>query len=209
MKINRIILLGALATLSFTACKNDKDAKAEKEQMEMEAKAQEEKMAKEKEMAEKKAKEEFEANSVAGIAMDSEDHTTLVTAVQAAGLDVMLKSEGPYTVFAPTNDAFDRLPKGTVDELLKPENKEKLESVLSYHVIPGAVDSAKLTQLIKDNNGFYMLQTANDGELRAEINNAGNIILTDGRGKKSTIVTADLKGSNGYVHVINTVVMRS
>lgn len=209
MKINRLLILSALVTLSFTACKDSKKEQAEKEKMEMEAmQAEEMKMAEEKKMADEKARMEFEENSVAGVAMKSADHTTLVAAVKAADLAVMLKGEGPYTVFAPTNAAFDALPKGTVEELLKPENKEKLQAVLSYHVIPGDVDSAKLTELIKANNGFYMLQTANGGELRAEINKAGNIILTDGRGKQSTIVQADLKASNGYVHVINTVVMR-
>ena len=204
MKINKLLLLGALATLSFTACKNDKKAEEEAEKMEMEAKAE----AEEAKMAEMK-KKEAEETSIAAVAMNSADHTTLVAAVKAAQLDVMLKTEGPYTVFAPSNDAFDRLPKGTVDTLLKPENKEKLTDVLSYHVVPGDVTSAKLTELIKANNGFYMLKTANDGELRAEINNAGNITLTDGRGKKSTITAADLDASNGTVHVVNTVMMRS
>ena len=210
MKINKLLLLGALATLSFTACKNDKKAEEEAEKMEMEAKAEAEemKMAEEAKMAEMK-KKEAEETSIAAVAMSSADHTTLVAAVKAAQLDVMLKTEGPYTVFAPSNDAFDRLPKGTVDTLLKPENKEKLTDVLSYHVVPGDVTSAKLTELIKANNGFYMLKTANDGELRAEINNAGNITLTDGRGKKSTITAADLDASNGTVHVVNTVMMRS
>ena len=151
----------------------------------------------------------YPSKNIVENAVNSKDHTTLVAAVKAAQLDVMLKTEGPYTVFAPSNDAFDRLPKGTVDTLLKPENKEKLTDVLSYHVVPGDVTSAKLTELIKANNGFYMLKTANDGELRAEINNAGNITLTDGRGKKSTITAADLDASNGTVHVVNTVMMRS
>jgi len=210
MKINRLLILGVLATLSFTSCKDSEKEQAEKEKMEMEAKAADDmKMAEEQKMADDKMRMEFEENSVAGIAMKSPDHTTLVAAVKAAGLAEMLKGEGPYTVFAPSNEAFEALPKGTVDMLLLPENKEKLQDVLSYHVVPGNVDSAKLTELIKANNGFYMLKTANGGELRAEINKAGNITLTDGRGKKSTIVQADLKASNGYVHVINTVVMKS
>lgn len=210
MKFNRLLLLGALATLSFTACNNEKKAQEEKEKMEMEAKAEADKMKMEEEAKAEAAKKEMEANSIAAVAMGSEAHTTLVAAVKAAGLVPMLmEDEGPYTVFAPTNEAFNALPNGTVEELLKPENKEKLADVIAYHVIPGNVDAAKLTELIKANNGFYMLKTANDGELRAEINRGGNITLTDGRGKKSTIVKADLKASNGYVHAVNTVVMKS
>ena len=209
MKINKLFLLGAVVAISFTACKNDKKIQEEKEKMEMEAKAEAEKMEMEVEAKAEAAKKEMEATSIAAVAMKSPDHTTLVAAVKAAGLAPMLMEEGPYTVFAPTNDAFNRLPKGTVEMLLKPENKEKLAAVLAYHVIPGDVDSAKLMSLIKANNGFYMLKTANDGELRAEINKAGNITLTDGRGKKSTIVQADLEASNGKIHVINTVVMKS
>ena len=126
MKINKLLLLGALATLSFTACKNDKKAEEEAEKMEMEAKAEAEemKMAEEAKMAEMK-KKEAEETSIAAVAMNSADHTTLVAAVKAAQLDVMLKTEGPYTVFAPSNDAFDRLPKGTV-YLIKTRKQRKI-----------------------------------------------------------------------------------
>lgn len=142
---------------------------------------------------------------VAG-AMASPDHTTLVKAVQAAGLVETLQGPGPYTVFAPTNAAFDKLPAGTVDDLLKPENKDKLSGVLTYHVVPGSVDAAALTQQIQAGGGKAMLTTVNGAQLTAQAANGG-VTLTDAQGNTATVTATDMRQSNGVIHVVDTVLM--
>jgi uncharacterized surface protein with fasciclin (FAS1) repeats len=137
-------------------------------------------------------------------AVNSKDHTTLVTAVKAAGLVPTLKSAGPFTVFAPTNAAFAMLPAGTVDSLLKPENKAMLTSVLTYHVVPGRLDSAALLKQI--GSGEAKLKTVAGGTLTATAN--GNAIaLTDEKGGTSKVTVADVYQSNGVIHVVNEVLM--
>jgi uncharacterized surface protein with fasciclin (FAS1) repeats len=137
-------------------------------------------------------------------ASNSRDHTTLVAAVQAAGLVDTLSGAGPFTVFAPTNAAFQRLPAGTVDTLLRPENREMLRSVLTYHVVPGRLTAANLMQRIRAGGGMARLTTASGGMLTARM--SGNaIVLTDARGGMATVTQADVMQSNGVIHVTNAV----
>lgn len=146
------------------------------------------------------------SGTIVDVASGSPDHTTLVTAVQAAGLVDTLNAAGPFTVFAPTNAAFDKLPAGTVDGLLKPEAKEDLSGVLTYHVVSGNVDAATLTQQIEAGGGSATLTTVQGGTLTARAD-GGTVTLTDAKGNTATVTTADLKGSNGVIHVIDTVLM--
>jgi uncharacterized surface protein with fasciclin (FAS1) repeats len=139
-------------------------------------------------------------------AMNSKDHTTLVAAVKAAGLVETLEGTGPFTVFAPTNEAFDMLPKGTVDELLKPENKMKLTGILTYHVVAGKLDSRELAKLIKDGNGTAELKTVAGGKLWAMMKD-GMIVLKDENGRMATVSTKNVYQSNGVIHVIDHVLM--
>ena len=143
---------------------------------------------------------------VVDIAIGSEVHSTLVAAVKAADLVTTLKSDGPFTVFAPTNDAFNKLPEGTVQTLLKPENKGKLASILTYHVIAGNFDANAVVKAIKDGNGMAKLTTVQGGTITATIKD-GNVMLKDENGNWSKVTATDLKGSNGVIHVIDTVVL--
>jgi uncharacterized surface protein with fasciclin (FAS1) repeats len=139
-------------------------------------------------------------------AMNSKDHTTLVAAVKAAGLVDTLEGKGPFTVFAPTNAAFEKLPAGTVDMLLKPENKNKLSTILTYHVVAGNFDAAKLMEQIKVGNGMAELKTVAGEKLTAK-QNAEGIELTDAKGDMAKVTIADVRQSNGVIHVIDTVLM--
>ncbi|WP_264564115.1 fasciclin domain-containing protein [Flavobacterium sp. N3904] len=139
-------------------------------------------------------------------AMNSKEHTTLVAAVKAAGLVETLESTGPFTVFAPTNEAFDKLPKGTVDTLLKPENLKMLQSILTYHVVAGKMSSADLQKAIKAGNGKAMLKTVNGGMLTISMKGK-QLILTDENGGNSMVTIADVFQSNGVIFVIDAVLM--
>ena len=139
-------------------------------------------------------------------AVNSKDHTTLVTAVKAAGLVETLKGAGPFTVFAPTNAAFEKLPAGTVDTLLKQENKDKLKGILTYHVVAGKQDAASIAKAIKDGNGKAMFKTVQGEELTASMDGE-KVVLTDAKGGKSTVTIADVMQSNGVIHVVDTVLM--
>ena len=147
-----------------------------------------------------------QAKDVVDIAIGSKDHTTLVTAVKAADLVATLKGTGPFTVFAPTNAAFDKLPEGTVANLLKPENKAQLAKILTYHVVSGNLDAAAVSAAIKDGNGKAVLTTVSGGKLTASLD-MGKVKLTDESGKSAYVTTADLKGTNGVVHVIDGVLL--
>jgi len=139
-------------------------------------------------------------------AVNSKDHTTLVAAVKAAGLVETLKGPGPFTVFAPTNAAFEKLPAGTVDTLLKPENKPMLTSILTYHVVPGKMDAATLLKQIRAGNGMAILKTVQGGSLVAKT--AGDkVTITDEKGGTATVTTADVIQSNGVIHVVDTVLL--
>lgn len=139
-------------------------------------------------------------------AVNSKNHTTLVAAVKAAGLVETLKGAGPFTVFAPTNDAFRDLPAGTVETLLKPENKAMLVKILTYHVVAGRLDAAALMAKIRAGHGKAKLMTVSGGTLTATMNGARNIELTDENGNVANISTYDVYQSNGVIHVIDAVV---
>lgn len=139
-------------------------------------------------------------------AVNSKDHTTLVAAVKAAGLVDTLSGPGPFTVFAPTNEAFAKLPAGTVDTLLKPENKDQLVKILTYHVVAGTVTSKELAAKIKAGGGKAMLTTVSGGTLTATMK-GGKIMLTDEKGGMATVTIANVMQSNGVIHVINAVLL--
>lgn len=148
----------------------------------------------------------YKSKDIVDNAVNSKDHTTLVAAVKAAGLVDTLKGKGPFTVFAPTNSAFEKLPDGTVDTLVKPENKATLTKILTYHVVAGNYDSKKIAKAIKKGNGKATLKTVSGGTLTAMMEGS-SLVLTDEKGGKSTVTIADVKQSNGVIHVVDTVVM--
>ena len=135
-----------------------------------------------------------------------EDFSTLVTAVEAAGLVDALKGDGPFTVFAPTNAAFGKLPKGTVETLLKSENKEKLQAILTYHVVKGNLMAADVVGALKENKGKMKVKTLGGSELTVALEGE-NVKLYDNNGNSATVVKTDVKTSNGVIHVIDTVVI--
>src|ERR1017187_6150977 len=137
-------------------------------------------------------------------AVNSADHTTLVAAVKAAGLVDTLKGAGPFPVFAPTNEAFAKLPAGTVDTLLKPENKEMLTKVLTYHVVAGRVSGEDLKKMIKAGHGKVELKTVSGGSLWA-MEHGGKVMLQDEKGGTATVTIADVYQSNGVIHVVDSV----
>jgi uncharacterized surface protein with fasciclin (FAS1) repeats len=147
-----------------------------------------------------------QSNDVVDIAIGSKDHTTLVAAVKAADLVTTLKGKGPFTVFAPTNAAFDKLPEGTVANLLKPENKAQLAKILTYHVVSGNLDAAAVIAAIKKGDGKAVLTTVSGGKLTGSLD-GDKVKLTDESGNSAYVIAADLKGSNGVVHVIDGVVL--
>lgn len=144
--------------------------------------------------------------TIVDVAVGSKDHTTLVAAVKAADLVATLQSAGPFTVFAPTNAAFAKLPAGTVEFLLKAENKATLAKILTYHVVAGSVNAAAVVKAIKDGGGSVTLTTVSGGKLVGSIKE-GKVVLTDEKGGTSTVVATDLAGSNGIIHVIDAVVL--
>ncbi len=148
----------------------------------------------------------YPSKDIVDNAVNSKDHTTLVAAVKAAGLVETLKSAGPFTVFAPTNDAFAKLPAGTVETLLKPENKGTLTKVLTYHVVAGRMDAADLSKAIKAGKGKAILKTVSGGTLVASMKGK-NIIVTDENGGMATVTIADVYQKNGVIHVINSVAL--
>ena len=148
----------------------------------------------------------YPSKNIVQNAVNSKDHTTLVAAVTAAGLGDTLSSPGPFTVFAPTNAAFGKLPAGTVDTLVKPENKGTLTKVLTYHVVPGKVSAANLMSKIKAGGGKAMLKTVEGQSLTASAQGS-SVWLTDAKGGKSRVTIADVNQSNGVIHVIDHVLM--
>ena len=137
---------------------------------------------------------------------NSKHHTTLVAALKAARLGETLNGAGPFTVFAPTNEAFAALPAGTVDTLLKPENKGTLTTVLTYHVVPGKWDAAAISKMITDGKGQAMIKTVAGGSLKATAQ-GGKVMLTDEKGGMATVTIADVYQSNGVIHVIDKVLL--
>nr|WP_100613005.1 fasciclin domain-containing protein [Confluentibacter lentus] len=139
-------------------------------------------------------------------AVNSKDHTTLVAAVKAADLVEVLVGEGPFTVFAPTNDAFAKLPKGTVENLLKPENKAMLQTVLKYHVVAGKWNAKDIFKMIKDGNGKTSIKTVSGGTLTAWLKGK-DVYVTDENGNSAKVTIADVNQSNGVIHVVDTVLL--
>ncbi len=149
--------------------------------------------------------EMFPSKDIIDNAVNSKDHTTLVTAVKAAGLVETLKGPGPFTVFAPTNEAFAKLPKGTVESLLKPENKPALSKILTYHVVAGNMSANDIVSAIKTGKGKATLKTVAGGMLTAKMN-GNDVTITDEKGTTSTVKIADVVQKNGVIHSIDTVV---
>lgn len=139
-------------------------------------------------------------------ASNSKDHTTLVAAVKQADLVETLQGDGPFTVFAPTNAAFDKLPKEALADLMKDENKDKLKKVLTYHVVPGKQDAESIGKMITDGKGKAMIKTVQGEELTASMD-GDKVILTDAKGGKATVTTANVMQSNGVIHVVDSVLM--
>lgn len=148
----------------------------------------------------------FKTKDIIDNAVNSKDHTTLVAAVKAAGLVDTLKGAGPFTVFAPVNAAFEKLPAGTVDGLLKPESKAALTKILTYHVVAGKQDAASIAKAIEDGKGKAAFKTVAGGTLTASMEGK-DVILTDEKGGKSKVTTADVVQSNGVIHVVDSVLM--
>src|SRR6202167_1081805 len=148
----------------------------------------------------------FPTKNIVENALNSQDHTTLVAAVKAAGLVDTLEGPGPFTVFAPTNEAFAKLPAGTVDNLLKPENKDQLTKVLTYHVVAGRWTSNDLRKKIKEGNGTAELTTVEGGKLEAMMEGS-KIVLRDEKGDTATVTIANVMQSNGVIHVVDSVLL--
>jgi uncharacterized surface protein with fasciclin (FAS1) repeats len=144
--------------------------------------------------------------TIVGVAASNDNFTTLVAAVKAADLVSTLNSEGPFTVFAPTNAAFAKLPEGTVETLLKAENKGTLTSILTYHVVAGEFKAAAVLEAIEKNNGSFTIPTVNGEKLTASLRD-GKVVLKDSKGNYSTVIMTDVDASNGVIHAIDTVVM--
>lgn len=213
MKVTKILSIGLLAvSVSLISCKDQGAEEQTTDSTEMES------MEAEPSEADTMAEErEKNAVMVGGAKMygdltivenasSSEDLSTLVTAVKAAGLVETLSSEGPFTVFAPTNDAFGKLPEGTVESLVKPENKEQLTGILTYHVVSGKVMAADLLKMIEEGNGTTTFATVNGGELTAMLQD-GKVMIKDAKGGVATVAVADVNQSNGVVHVVDNVLM--
>ncbi|WP_179344981.1 fasciclin domain-containing protein [Winogradskyella ursingii] len=191
MKTIKKLSILLLASLFFYACE--------------EKKKQENETVKTEEVAEVMEVEETDPNIVE-VASGNDNFSTLVAAVGAADLAGTLSGDGPFTVFAPTNDAFAKLPDGTVDTLLKPENKNTLTSILTYHVVSGAYDAAAVIDAINKNNGKFTVTTVNGGMIDLSIKD-GNVMLTDAKGGMAQVIMADVPASNGVIHAIDNVVM--
>jgi uncharacterized surface protein with fasciclin (FAS1) repeats len=149
----------------------------------------------------------YPSKNIVQNAVNSKDHTTLVAAVKAAGLVDTLSSPGPFTVFAPTNAAFKKLPAGTVETLVQPESKQKLTSILTYHVIPGRLTAANLMKAVKDGGGMAKFKTVEGDDLTVRQPSVGKLTITDVKGGKSSVTIGDVMQSNGVIHVVDTVLL--
>jgi uncharacterized surface protein with fasciclin (FAS1) repeats len=191
MKTIKALSIFALAASFFTSCGEKKSETPEVEEI--------------IEVVEEKV-EEVTTPNIVGVASSNDSFSTLVAAVVAADLAETLSGEGPFTVFAPTNDAFAKLPEGTVETLLKPENKDQLTGILTYHVVSGKYEAAAVVEAINSNNGAYTVPTVQGGTIELSLVD-GNVMLKDANGGMSTVVIADVAASNGVIHAIDSVVM--
>lgn len=210
MKISKTIKIATLAlTIGLCTSSFAQDGSMEMKKDKKMMKAEKKMMKDDKMMMKTKmvgGAEMYPMKNIIENAVNSKDHTTLVAAVKAADLVETLQGKGPFTVFAPTNEAFEKLPKGTVETLLKPENKAKLQSVLTYHVVAGKVSAMDLIEMIKKGNGKAELTTVNGATLTAMLKGK-KVQLKDGAGNISTVTIADVNQSNGVIHVVDTVVL--
>lgn len=196
MKKSTLTWAVGLSALALSACSGSKPAPTETEVVQDDAMASDTIV----------ATEPVGDQTIVALAQGNPQVSTLVTAITAAGLGETLSGTGPFTVFAPSNDAFAKLDKATLDGLLKPENKAKLASLLTYHVVAGNVKSGDLAKLIADGKGTATVKTLNGGSLKASMDGS-KIVLTDAKGGKSTVTAADMAASNGTIHLVDTVVM--
>ncbi len=207
MKLKTIVMSLAVVTMLFASCEDTKkkeaEAQAQAEQMRME-REKDSLMKVEEDNKMKMA--EMEANSIAAKAMGNSDLSTLVSALQAADMAQTLKSEGDYTVFAPTNEAFSKVPKATLDNLMKPENKTQLQKLLQYHVLQGKMNASDVLAKIKAANNKLDVTTLN-GEILTLSEKNGKVMIKDAKGNTATVTSADMDASNGVVHVIDKVLM--
>lgn len=206
MKLRSIVLSVAVLGLMFTACndttRKEKEAEesARMEQMDMEdarLRAEEE-----AEMAQM----EFDNNTIAVLTTEEEKYSTFASSIQTAELDEVFKGEGEYTVFVPTNEAFNKVPKTTMDNYNKPENKEQFQNLLKYHVISGEWKTEDLTKAINDNNNTYNVTTLQGENLVLSLKD-GRIMVKDSKGGMATVTTSDIDASNGVIHIIDKVIM--
>jgi uncharacterized surface protein with fasciclin (FAS1) repeats len=197
MKVLKTSLIAATAALALSACNAPAGDSAEETIVADETTGG---------ATEPMAAEAPASQNIVALAQGNADLSTLVTAVTAAGLGETLSGPGPFTVFAPTNAAFAKVDKATLDGLLKPESKDKLTGILTYHVVPGNVKAADVAKLIKDGNGKATIKTVAGGNLTASLDGE-KVILTDAKGGKATVTATDIAASNGVVHTIDTVVM--
>lgn len=213
MIIKKSNLLLALSMSAFVLIASCDDGKKKEEQNRIEAErvekdnAEAERVEREAKAAEDmKIKEEARTNSIAGKAMANKDLSTLNSALVAADLSGMLSEPGEYTVFAPSNQAFEKLPQKKRDELMKPENKEMLTEVLTYHMVPGVITSDELAAAIKGANGSYTFKTVKGEELTASMK-GDQYVIKDGSGKKAQVILGNVPASNGIIYIIDTVLM--
>ena len=194
--MNRIkkMSLVVLSTVVFTACGEKKKEQAEDVMEDVTEEVTE------------IVSEEVSTPNIVEVAAANDNFSTLVTAVTAADLAGTLSGEGPFTVFAPTNDAFGKLPEGTVPSLLEPESKDALTGILTYHVVSGAFDAAAVIEAINANNGTFSVTTVQGGSIDLSLVD-GSVVLTDAKGGTATVVIADVAASNGVIHAIDSVVM--
>ncbi|WP_271393792.1 fasciclin domain-containing protein [Aequorivita sinensis] len=207
MKFKQIVLSIAAVGILFVGCNDSKkkeaEAQAQAEELRMEREAdsilklEEEKMAR---------MEDMEANSISAKAMGNDNLSTLVSALQTADLADTFKSEGEYTVFAPTNDAFEKVSKATLDNLMKPENKEKLQSLLKYHVLQGKLPSVDVLAKINNANNKLDVTTLN-GEILTLSEKNGKVMIKDAKGNVATVTNVDIDASNGVIHTLDKVLM--
>ncbi len=192
MKTIKVLSLFAFSALLFVSCGEKKKEMKEEATEAVEA-------------VETAVVEEVAPNIVA-VAAGNDNFTTLVAAVQAAGLVETLSSAGPFTVFAPTNDAFAKLPAGTVESLLTPESKDALTGILTYHVVSGKFEAGAVIEAINANDGKFTVETVQGGSIDLSLKD-GNVMLTDAKGGMATVVIADVAASNGVIHALDTVLM--
>lgn len=195
MKALKISMIAGLSALALTACSGNADAPTGDDVVVADETA-----------AAEPAAADAAPKTIVALAQGNADLSTLVTAVTAAGLGETLSGAGPFTVFAPTNAAFAKVDKATLEGLLKPESKAALTGLLTYHVVAGNVKAADVVKMITDGKGTATIKTVAGGELKASLD-GDKVILTDAKGGKSTITATDIAASNGVVHTIDTVVM--